>query len=89
MSAAAASLLPVPCAAQDDPFIHGAISIGAGLFFGYQFATQPERSGFEWGLEGYATQRFGDVGKCTSGKRWALARSSRSASKGSKIHAAQ
>ena len=70
MTAVAASLLPLPCAAQDDPLIHGSLSLGVGVFFGYQFAGNPERSGFEWGFEGYATQRYGDVGVCSSGKRW-------------------
>lgn len=70
LSALAASLLPLPCAAQDDPFIHGSLSLGVGVFFGYQLASLPGRSGFEWGLEGYVTQRYGDVGECTSGERW-------------------
>ncbi|HTU63454.1 MAG TPA: hypothetical protein VMF89_33560 [Polyangiales bacterium] len=69
MSAAATSLLHTPCLAQDDPFIHGRLSLGLGLFFGYQFASEPSRSGFEWGFEAYATQRYGDVGACTNGPR--------------------
>lgn len=68
-SAAAASLLPAPCFAQDDPFIHGRVSLGLGIFFGYQLAAEPSRSGFEWGFEAYATQRYGDLRRCASGER--------------------
>lgn len=66
---AAASLLPAPCFAEDDPFIQGRLSLGLGIFFGYQFASEPTRSGFEWGFEAYATQRYGDVRSCGNDTR--------------------
>jgi hypothetical protein len=69
VSAAAVSLLPAPSFAQDDPFIHGRVSLGLGLFFGYQFESEPTRSGLEWGFEAYATQRYGDVGTCGNNTR--------------------
>ena len=71
LTAATAGLVPAPCAARDDgPFIYGRLSLGLGLFFGYQSADQASgRSGFEWGFEAYATERYGDVGTCSGGAR--------------------
>jgi hypothetical protein len=70
LSAAAASLTPGLCRADDEPFVAGALSWGLGFFLGYQFAANPGRAGFEWGLETYATHRFGNLkNDCDGGTR--------------------
>jgi hypothetical protein len=68
LSAALTGLQPTPCQA-DNPLEQGTLSLGAGIFFGYQASSRPGRSGFEWGLEAFATHRFGTLGDCENHPR--------------------
>ena len=56
------SVLAAPAAAD---YFDDKTSYGGGAFFGYRFG---ERSGFEWGLEAFATYRLSGLG-CTTDER--------------------